>query len=225
MKVVAFDIRSDIGHFRRPDTTATQLTYPFIPPTAVKGLVGAILGIEDFTTSDQVGIQLLSEVKIVSQQLSMLGKSSGNTFNRPTTVQLLINPSYRIYYGGEQYVDELETLLQNKQSVYTTYLGSAFAITTPLYVGSWDLPKVYPNSQIITKTIVPSSIINELVMEDGYLYQRANGFLKEYHGNRMFEKSMDFIFEQAGKRLVFKPKKNQSDYTLVDMDGEIVCLV
>jgi len=225
MKVVAFDIKSNIGHFRRPDTTATQLTYPFIPPTVAKGLVGAILGREDFTTTDQVGIQLKSEVKIVSQQLSMLGKSSGNTFNRPTTVQLLVNPSYRIFYGGDQYVDELERLLRNKQSVYTTYLGSAYAITTPIYVGSWDLPIVHPSNQVITQTVVPVNLINELIMKDGYVYQRANGFMKEYHGNRTFEKSIDFIFEQLGRYLVFVPEKNRFDYTMVDMDGEIICLV
>ena len=106
MKVVVFDVKGDIGHFRRPDTTATHLTYPFIPPTAVKGLVGAILGIEDFVTNDKIGIQILSEVNMVSQQMSML--KMGNTFNRPTTVQLLINPAYRIYYSGDEYVDELE---------------------------------------------------------------------------------------------------------------------
>jgi len=40
MKGLAFDIKGSIAHFRRPDTTATQMTYPFITPTAVRGLVG-----------------------------------------------------------------------------------------------------------------------------------------------------------------------------------------
>ena len=28
MKAVVFDIKGTLGHFRRPDITATQLTYP-----------------------------------------------------------------------------------------------------------------------------------------------------------------------------------------------------
>lgn len=133
MKLIAFDVRSTIAHFRRPDTTSTHLTFPFIPPTAAKGLVGAVLGIEDFVTTDQVGIQLLSEVRMISQRLSLLGKGSRNTFNRPTTIQLLVQPAYRIYYAGEQYTDRLEFMLQNKQAIYSTYLGSAFSLTTPEY--------------------------------------------------------------------------------------------
>ena len=81
MKVIIFDVKGKVAHFRRPDTTSTQLTYPFITPTAVKGLVGAILGIEDFITNDKIGIQVLNPVRAVAQQMSMLGKDS---------VQLLI---------------------------------------------------------------------------------------------------------------------------------------
>ena len=128
MKAVVFEVKGAIAHFRRPDTTATHLTYPFITPLAAKGLVGAILGITDFTTRDRVGIQLLNGCTS-AQQLSMLGKDSGNTFNRPTTVELLVNPAYRIYYVGDEYVDELAESLRNRRYVYHTYLGVAYAIT------------------------------------------------------------------------------------------------
>lgn len=226
LKIVSFDIKSSVAHFRRPDTTATQLTYPFIPPTVAKGLVGAILGIEDFTTTDKIGIQLLSEMRMVSQQLSLLGKGGGSTFNRPTTIQLLVEPAYRLYYAGEQYTDELEHLLQNKQSVYTTYLGSAYALTTPTYVDTWELPELTPNEQICAAlSVVPVSLIKELIMEDGYFYQRASGFMKDYQGNRTFEKSVDFIFEPKGEKLKFKPTFNQPVYTMVEMDDDIICLV
>jgi CRISPR-associated protein Cas5h len=95
MKGLAFIIKGSIAHFRRPDTTATHLTYPFITPTAVKGLVGAILGISDFVTRDKIGIELLHPVRTVAQQMSMLGKDGGGVFNRPTTIELLVNPNYQ----------------------------------------------------------------------------------------------------------------------------------
>lgn len=225
MKVLAFDVKSSIAHFRRPDTTATQLTYPFIPPTAAKGLVGAMLGIEDFVTTDQVGIELRSSVKLTSQQLSML-HNGGSSFNRPTTIQLLVEPSYRIYYAGEQYIDKLEHALKEKQYVYTTYLGSAFAITTPAYVGTWELSELKQTEKIYrARTVIPVSAVYELVPKDGHYYQRANGYMRDYKGSRTFDKSIDFIFEQSGKRLFIKPKPAPEDYKMADIEGDLICLV
>lgn len=227
MKVVAFDVASSIAHFRRPDTTATQLTYPFIPPTAAKGIVGAILGIEDFVTKDRVGIQLLSKVQIISQQLSLLGKGGGTVFNRPTTIQLLVQPAYRIYYGGEEYVDILEEKLMNHHAVYTTYLGSAFALTKPRYVGTWRLQEIVPPDTVCyAKTVVPVDLIEELKVEDGYYYQRANGFMREYLGNRAFQKSIDFLYEQNGKKIKILPKQeNDLDMNVCVLEGDLLCLV
>jgi len=224
LKVVIFDVKGDVGHFRRPDTTATHLTYPFIPPTAVKGLVGAILGKEDFVTKDLVGIQLLAEVNTVSQQMSML--KMGNTFNRPTTIQLLIKPAYRIYYAGNEYSYELEEKLRNKQFIYHTYLGSAYALTTPIYKGTMDLEELENTDRWFkSKTVVPISLIGEIKFIDGYYYQRASGFLLEYFGDRTFGKSIDFLYEQRGKGVVFKPLKKNEHCMLQFPDGEIVCLV
>lgn len=227
MKVVAFDVKSSLAHFRRPDTTATQLTYPFITPTAAKGMVGAILGIEDFITQDRIGIQLLSNVEIVSQQLSLLGKGGGAVFNRPTTIQLLVKPAYRIYYGGDEYVDQLEERLLNHQAVYTTYLGSAFALTTPKYVATWSLQEATPSGTIChSKTVVPVQLIEELYVEDGFYYQRASGFMKEYIGNRTFQKSIDFLYEQNGKKIKVKPKQEiDSEISVYELEGDLVCLV
>lgn len=227
LKVVAFDVRSSLAHFRRPDTTATQLTYPFIPPTVAKGIVGAILGIEDFVTSDRIGIQLLSHVEIVSQQLSLLGKGGGTVFNRPTTIQLLVNPAYRIYYSGDEYTDELEERLINNQATYTTYLGSAFAITKPEYVGTWRLVEVNDlNMTCYSKTVVPIQLIEELHVEDGFYYQRASGFMWKYVGNRTFQQSIDFLYEQKGKKIKIQPKQTlESEISMYELEGDLLCLV
>lgn len=157
VKSVIFDVKGTIAHFRRPDTTATQLTYPFITPIAAKGLIGAVLGITDFMTRDQVGIQLLNPVRTSAQQLSMLGKDGGTSFNRPTTMELLVNPAYRIYYTGDEYVDELRDRLQGKCSVYHTYLGVAFAFTFPEFVGyDNDVQPIIDDSIIETYSVVPT---------------------------------------------------------------------
>ena len=226
MKGIAFDVRGSIGHFRRPDTTATQLTYPFITPTAAKGLVGAVLGIEDFVTADQVGIELLHPVRTVAQQMSMLGKDAGAAFNRPTTIELLVNPAYRIYYTGEEYTEQLIAALTEDRVIYSTYLGVAYALTKPL------LYRVYPRVNLIeaegvieSKAVVPTAVIGEIIVKPGRYYCRAGGYLRQYKGGRRFEKSVDFLYEKDGKPISFVPKAEPTDFQMAVFGEETVCLV
>lgn len=227
MKALVFEVKGSVAHFRRPDTTATQLTYPFITPTAAKGLIGAILGITDFVTRDKVGIQLLSPVKTSAQQLSLLGKDSNSqTFNRPTTIELLVNPHYRIFYAGNEYVENAAKKIKNGQSVYPTYLGVAFALTFPKFIGYYDEVFLMENDEIIeTKSVVPTHLIKELFIEEDCCYSRASGFMKHYLGNRTFEKSVSFLYEKEGRRIRFRRKTDVSEDLIVKIGGESVCLV
>lgn len=229
MKVLAFDVKGKLAHFRRPDTTATQMTYPFITPTAAKGLVGAILGITDFVTADKVGVQLLQPVLTVSQQMSMLGKDGGTSFNRPTTMELLVNPAYRIYYAGEQYTNDLLEHLKAERSVYPTYLGSAYALTKPLLYRVYeDAELLSPPDRIITQGIVPIEVIEEVIFEPDRYYCRAGGFLREYRGERTFEKSIDFLYEREGKPITIAVKQDKEkiadDIYFVRVEEQVICL-
>ena len=232
MKVLVFDVRGKIAHFRRPDTTATHLTYPFITPTAAKGLVGAVLGITDFTTSDKIGIQLLNPVETSAQQLSLLGKPGGTVFNRPTTQEILINPAYRIYYAGDEYFEELKKYLEEGKSVYPTYLGAAFALTKPEYRGELEGSKITGitgfENFITSKTVVPASLIRELKVEKDKYYSRASGFLYEYLGDREFDKSIDFIYEKSGQEITFLPGDPESidslELEVINTEDGVICL-
>lgn len=228
MRGLAFDIKGSIAHFRRPDTTATQMTYPFITPTAAKGLVGAILGIEDFVTQDRIGIELLNPVRTVAQQMSMLGKDASSAFNRPTTIELLVNPSYRIYYSGNEYTEQLLDYLVNEKAVYATYLGTAYALTKPvLYKTYLEVSYIKTEEQAIeVKSVVPTALIKEIVLKPDRYYCRAGGYLYEYKGNRTFEKSVDFLYERDGKAITFIPKMdNLLDLKLAKFGEDLICLV
>lgn len=228
MKGVVFDLSGSLAHFRKPDTTATHMTYPFITPLAVKGLVGAILGLEDFITKDKVGIRLMKPVKTISQQMSMLGKDAGSSFNRPTTIELVISPYYRIYYAGYEYADQLVEFLQKDQAVYPTYLGAAYALTKPKLIRIFDTTEKCHGivDELESKSIVPSVLIKDLCLRTGSIYCRAGGFLYEYKGNRTFEKSIDFIYEQEGKSIYFKPVDGSFfiDPEIRLFGKEVVCL-
>lgn len=229
MKLVSFEVKGHIAHFRRPDTTATHLTYPFITITAAKGLIGAILGIEDFQTNDQVGIQLLSPVRTIAQQLSMLGKDSGSQLNRPTTIELIVCPRYRIYYAGEEYVEDLSEKLCNDFSVYPTYLGVAYALTKPFNVEISDVDEIIlQNDQPVQMvSVVPTTIIKKIMIENGKEICRAGGFLRYYKGKRTFSHSVDFLYERRGKpiNIFISEDYKEKGFRIVRGNGGHICLV
>lgn len=228
MKGVVFDLVGTLAHFRKPDTTATQMTYPFITPTAVKGLVGAVLGKEDFVTKDRVGIRLINPVQVVAQQMSMLGKDAGTSFNRPTTIELVVNPHYRIYYAGEENVEQLIEYLNQGHAVYPTFLGVAYALTKPKLMAICEQVEVCvgTNDYVETSTVVPSVMIRELKFMDGHSYCRAGGFMACYQGARTFEKSVDFIYERQGKEISFKPATGPFyiESHIVNFGKDVVCM-
>ncbi|MCY0900454.1 MAG: CRISPR-associated protein Cas5 [Firmicutes bacterium] len=199
MDILVFDVKGPLAHFRRPDTTSTHASYPFMTRTALRGLLGAILGIGDWPTEAWTGMSLLSPVQLRVQQLSLLGKGflkSGDVLNRPTTVELVINPHYRIYYNGPL-MDELEDWLVAGRSFYPTYLGSAFALTFPQWVGryqvqEWSAGGWTPRPLI---SVVPAHAVASLAMEDGASYARAGGMVYEALGGRRFRGIIHMIYE------------------------------
>ncbi|WP_054950066.1 CRISPR-associated protein Cas5 [Numidum massiliense] len=244
MDAVVFDLKGKVAHFRRPDTTATQLTYPFITPTAAKGLVGSILGKTDFVTNDQIGIQLLQPVRTSAQQLSLIGKDAGKSFNRPTTMELLVAPAYRLYYVGDEHVTELAEKLNSRQSVYHTYLGVAFALTFPELVtyetdvqtlntadasnteNASSAANVAEDDVIETPAVVPTQLVRELILEEERYYSRAGGFMQDYLGERTFERSLAYIYEKDGRPISFRLNhKAEASCRVAYIGGKAICLV
>ena len=233
MKVLVFDLQAKLAHFRRPDTTSTHVTYPFITRTALRGMLGSILGMEEFCGEAWTGIQLLSPVKTVSQELSLLGKGflggGGDSFNRPTSIELVVNPHYRIYYQGE-HLEELAAAIREQRSGYHTYLGSAFALTVPRYVNVVEMQMV-PLDEAKTKelhscTVVPVQIIRQLSVHPQVQYGRVGGILYESIGGRRFRGAVHVVYEVEGKPVHFYPRSSASPEVRILASGqeEVVCL-
>ena len=53
--VLVFDISGDMAMFRKPYTTTSLISYPFPPPTAIAGLLGAITGMDNLANSKGAG--------------------------------------------------------------------------------------------------------------------------------------------------------------------------
>lgn len=229
MQVLVFDVRGNLAHFRMPDTTNTHASYPFIPHTTVRGLAGSILGLSEFDGTSLVGIRIMRPVRSTMQQMSMLGKGwlgSDNSFNRPTTIELLIDPHYRIYWSGD-YLEELEAGLINQKSHYHTYLGSAFALTFPKYIGNYKYEEISEKQEIECTTVIPIKGIGKLLPNEGTQYSRVGGMHYEYFSDRCFGRTCSVLYEPMGKKISFYPNTdliNEPVKFCKLESGETICL-
>jgi CRISPR-associated protein Cas5h len=234
MELIVFDIAGEIAHFRRPDTMGTQATYPFITRTSLCGLMASILGLEMMPQGTRCGIQLISTVQTVAQEMSLHGKSwiSGgdqSSYNRPTALELVVRPNYRIYYAGPM-IDELNGRLRKGQSHYHTYLGSAFCLTFPKWVDALrdvEPAEIESDEPLSCLTVVPSAAVKRLLVDEENEYARVGGVFRNYLGSRRFQGSLSLLYNVNGGKIRFLPNVVNADdfwqfYYLPDKT--VICL-
>jgi CRISPR-associated protein Cas5h len=232
-RVVAFDLRGPIAHFRRPDTLGTHASYPFIPRTALRGLIGAVLGLDSaelLPAEARTGVRLCSPVRTVAQEMSLHGKKwigagPNESFHRPTAIELVINPHYRAYYAGP-HSDELAGRLSLRQSVYHTYLGSAFCLTVPENVEVKSAEPAGGSGGLRCVTVVPSVAVGALNLSAGRRVARVGGLSIDHLGGRRFRGSVSVLYDPEGGALAFTPtvaSETSWDFSQVPGEG-VVCL-
>jgi CRISPR-associated protein Cas5h len=151
--VIAIGYQAKYGHFRKPYSNVSSLTYPFPPRPAIAGLLGAILGIKKDDVSEfsqdknmKVGVEIEKEIKTITHVTNFRQDSSGNVdysikiskkaktpkplknaleSNMPTQIpmELLRDPRYILYVNLADRMDELKSRLKYERSVYTPCMG------------------------------------------------------------------------------------------------------
>ncbi len=233
-RVVVFEVRGELAHFRRPDTLGTHASYPFPTRTALHGLIAAILGERAWPEGGRIGLRLLGPVRTVAQQLSLHGKTweagSGQpaSFHRPTSVELVVQPQYCIYTSGP-HAERLDGLLRAGRSHYHTYLGSAFCLTFPRWLGCYEAAAVNPVGRFECVTVVPGAA-GHPVLGPGKQVARVGGVLLEHIGlfaDRRFRGSTPVLYDPTGRPLLLEPAPLEAGafWQFHELPGEgVVCL-
>lgn len=216
-KILAFDIWGRYAHFKKIFATTSALSYVIPSKTAIYGLIGAIIGLDKFDNKylDSfipgnciVGIQIINPIVMQRINTNLHPHTHGlikSTQNRkPTTVEYVYRPRYRIYFShsDNNIYSELKKHLQNHTSVYTPSLGLANLIADFEYLGESDLNahKGGKDKSIVINSVIPSgqfldfdldsSISNEII--------EYSQFSVEMNSEREVTKREDVLLDRKG---------------------------
>ncbi len=221
MKVLAFDIWGDFGHFRKFYTTTSPLTFSFPPPPTIAGMLGAIYGtdkntneyLREFGSSRcKIALQILNFVKKVRMGLNLL-ETKGTNFKLPMSdknlaprtqirTEFLKDPRFRIYVSHEddKAFDMLSKSIERHRSVYTVSLGLSELLADFKYVGVYHAEMITSSEAAELST----TVMADNLIEDGLEIESGKKYFKEkipivMNQDRVVEKYEDVIFEPDGK--------------------------
>lgn len=173
-----FDVYGEYGHFRKFNTTTSPLTYSIPTPSAIFGLLGAVIGIEREDSHNKVregcphlreifsvnnasiAVKPLSEIKKVNIGFNLLNTKSDNAYfniekkknehgRTQIEYEILKDPKFRIYLVWSHPLrNELTERLKSKRYFFNPYLGLSQMTANINYVGEKELIQISENDYI-----------------------------------------------------------------------------
>ena len=172
MKTLVFTARGQYARFRCPYTTTSALTFLTIHPIAVRGMIGAIMGIEynqlyDYTKYMKIAIEVLNPVYTDTQAFNLIAQKNNNgAANFQSRIQFLRDVHYRIYLQDCK-VDLIAKTIQSRRFCFTPYLGCSEHIAKIEFERMSIGEKIKSHS---VSTMIPKEYINLEESENIKLY-------------------------------------------------------
>lgn len=164
--VLVFDIKGEMALFRKPYTTTSMVSFPFPPPTAIAGILGAIVGLENGADTigknslhwqhfvdTQVALSLRKPLRWMQTAVNLTNVKKPEDLHIRVKQQLVKKPEYRIYVKGGEIYEKLRERLEKGEFVFTPCLGVAYALADINYVG--EFPEEPDEEALPIKSVLP----------------------------------------------------------------------
>ncbi len=222
MKTLIFDISADFGHFRKMYTTSSPLSYSFIPPTAVYGLLSAILGLpkennEYLQTINgqtvKLAIQIINPVKKTRVGLNWIN-TKGNVWipkqrregaRTQIRTEWLKQPKFRLYVHLEDSIihERLADYVKQHKTVYSISMGISELLADFQYVDEQILQTVSVSQIQEIVTVLPIDSICERTVE----FEHGKSYFKErmpidMNDERIVSRYDAILYETTGKSIL-----------------------
>ncbi|MDY6865369.1 MAG: type I-B CRISPR-associated protein Cas5b [Halobacteriota archaeon] len=238
-RVLIFDIKGPMAHFRKYYTNSSSLSYLFPPRTVVIGLIAGLLGLpserhtkeiedvyyEKFDIKNcLVAVSLRSKIRQIMQtvnyirtkSLSEVDGSSGGT-QIPLEILLPENDydvTYRVYFYhlDEDIYIELKGRLEKEKFVFPPYLGITEFLASIDYINEGELSKNLDFRVELGSVCKLNEVELDFSGKDlQYITQKMpTGFLND----RTPRKPEEYVLEVKGKIMKVKLKDNAACYSV-----------
>ncbi len=193
MRVITFEIEGPWGLFRKPYAPVSPVSYPFPPPTAVMGLVGAICGYDKREYHERIGwgsfragVRLLRPVRTFRAALNLLNtKKSGpldrlwrpakESYRMQIPFEFLADPAYRVWVAGleDAAAARLVERLTGDGPVYTPVLGLANCLADVRFLSDGALAELGPSGEAeLLDCVIPLDESTSIEYDPKRGYQR-----------------------------------------------------
>ena len=232
MKCLVFDIHGEYGHFRKFYTTSSPLTFSIPPRTSISGLIVALIGLDkedyiNYFTKDKakIAIQILSPVNKSRLAINLINTKTAKMYSKikdrtQVTMELLKNPSFRIYFSheDENLYNKVKEFLEGGKNYYTLSMGLSEFIAEQKYVGEINLQEVSNNEFVYIDTVINFNEDIEVEFENNKEYFKDT-MQNEMDSNRVVTEYVKILFERHGL-----PIKCNVNYYIGSGDEKIVFL-
>lgn len=241
MRLLIFDWKGRMGHFRKLDTNSSSLTYSFPSRTTIAGMIAGVLGYEKDSYYElfspercKIGLSLLTPVRKVFQTVNYLfvkNKSDLNGVNGHTQIPIeFLFPSvekthiiYRIYFWHEEHeiYAKLKHFLQEKKAVYPPYMGLSELTSTIDFIQESEVKEISPSMEKIKfDSVVRISELQENSLEFAADSRFTKEFMTRAFNNKREIIETDSYLMEEHNHIIGIPKvpyyfiKNEDKYIL-----------
>lgn len=188
MKAIVFTLKGEFARFRLSYTTTSALSYSVIHPIAVRGLIGAIMGIDynelyKYTKNMKIAIQVLNPVLKDTQSFNLIPQTGSNgAANFQSRVEFLRNVKYRIFLmDKEEKLNSIEEVMKSRKFQFTPYLGASEHIAKVDYEGIYNCESLEKGS--LSDTLILREELDEIKDYKAIYFDRIpveNSQIREY---------------------------------------------
>lgn len=233
-KLLIFDIKGHMAHFRKFYTNSSSLSYFFPPRTTITGLIAGLLGrernkyYEEFSSEKcKIAVSIRVPIRKIMQTVNYVRTKSLGELNLSgghTQVPLEIAlPSsnfneivYRIYFyhSGETF-DKFKEILKKGKFVYSPYLGISEFIAETEFVDFIEKDKIEKLSDS-SKPVEIATVVNiKQIPREGLIFEfSSRGMFQyvkermplEFNSERKLKSGASFIYEKNHNKVIAKIK-------------------
>ena len=217
METIVFEVRGEYALFKKPYSPMSPVSYPFPPPTAVMGILGAVGGYckEEYAEdlgwrTTRIAVKPLAPIQVYSAALNLLNTKGGtDAFFRPkadenTHIQVpcefLKSVAYRIYVAGlkPEAHERIAAHLAAGRTAYSVSLGWASCLADLDWVGLKQAEALPSDAgEWSCGTVVPLDADIRVRYEDRRRYHRLR-VPAVMDGNRVVHRYQEVVMAEDG---------------------------